>query len=207
MKAGDTGERWVDLRRIISDVIQPGDFKTYFRISLTVFMSALIVSLLIGYLQPQEVYESTLGKIMNKVTSNIDWSDNFSIMVSIWKNNLRVGLMMFVFTTLTNCIMTYIIYSVNGGVVGYVLSKHLNLQSIMLILPHGIIEIPAIFLFGWAGTKYNLITYTFFTKKENRPPIKEYVMGSLKLIGLGLVLLAVSAFIEAYITPNLANLV
>lgn len=207
MDVNDAGKGQMDLRMAVLKVIKPSDFRTYFRISLTVFITALIIGLFIGYLQSQEIYESTLDKIVEKVTSNIDWSDNFSIMTSILKNNVKVGLMTFVFTTLTNCVMTYIIYIVNGSVVGYVLSRHLNLQSIMLILPHGIIEIPAIILFGWAGTKYNLITYTFFTKEEEKPPIKEYILGFLKLICLGIALLTVSAFIEAYITPKIANMI
>ena len=96
----------------------------------------------------------------------------------------------------------------NRFVLGFQTSHFLStggLRVFAYVLPHGIFEIPAIIIAGTAGFKipYEIIRYlagnkeTILTKED----IKEYM--TLALISI--ILIAVAAWIEAYITPRMAE--
>ena len=84
-------------------------------------------------------------------------------------------------------------------------AKNNILSVILLVLPHGIFEIPAIIIAGAAGFKipYEIIRYLSGKKEQilTKEDIKEY----LTLALISIILIVVAAFIEAYITPKVAE--
>lgn len=192
--------------RFVKNIIAPNSFKTFFLFSITIFFASLLFGILISFAQPEEVYNRNFEAISDKVTEHIDWSSNFSVMIGILKNNIRVGLIIYILALLLTSAPAYLIYITNGAVVGYVLAKHLNLKAIMLILPHGIIEIPGIIVFGYAGARYNLLTNYFFSENGQKIELRQLLLNSIKVFMLGVSILAISAFIEAYITLNIAQM-
>ena len=75
----------------------------------------------------------------------------------------------------------------------------------LLILPHGIFEIPAIIIAGAAGFKipYEIVRY-LLGKKEvilTKEDIKEY----LTLSAISIVLIVIAAWVEANITLKIAE--
>ena len=78
-------------------------------------------------------------------------------------------------------------------------------EVILLTLPHGIFEIPAIIIAGAAGFKipYEIIRYLAGNKEMilTKEDIKEYM--TLALISI--ILIVIAAWIEAYITPRMAE--
>ncbi len=97
----------------------------------------------------------------------------------------------------------------NGYILGLAVSYRLpqwgTLRIIAAILPHGILEIPAILIacsYGvWLGIKF---AEALFRGKEFRP----YLIRALKIyLRVVLPMLFVAAIIEAFITPVLVHIV
>ncbi|RUM34757.1 MAG: hypothetical protein DSY33_01405 [Archaeoglobus sp.] len=98
----------------------------------------------------------------------------------------------------------------NGLTIGYLIGNSLKKgtsfsQLIILILPHGIFKIPAIIIAGAAGFKipYEIVRYLAGRKEQilTKEDIKEY----LTLALISTVLIVIAAFVEAYITPRIAD--
>jgi len=123
------------------------------------------------------------------------------------------------FTVITYCLLGGFILgaptayniALNGFLAGTLFNflKHntdLNLISILLLtLPHGIFEIPAIIIAGAAGFKipYEVIRYLAGKKEQilTKEDIKEYF--TLALISI--ILIVIAAWIEANITMRIAK--
>ncbi|AIY89143.1 hypothetical protein GACE_0086 [Geoglobus acetivorans] len=73
------------------------------------------------------------------------------------------------------------------------------------VIPHAIFEIPAIIIAGAAGFKipYEIIRYLAGRKEQilTKEDIKEY----LTLALISIILIVIAAFVEAYVTPRIAE--
>jgi len=125
---------------------------------------------------------------------------NSNLLVWIY---LHLGIVTFGSSTLINL-------SYNGFTFGSIISKSLQIglrtkEILLLTLPHGIFEIPAIIIAGAAGFKipYEIIRYLAGRKEQilTKEDIKEY----LTLALISIILIVIAAFIEAYITPRIAE--
>jgi len=91
------------------------------------------------------------------------------------------------------------------GMVVYVVGERIGIDRvIMLLLPHGIIEIPAILL----ACSYGLwLGRMFFEKLRGKDVSMNEMVGEAisKFVKTVVPMLLVSAFVEAYITPMLAK--
>ncbi len=129
--------------------------------------------------------------------------------VYLFENNLTlvllllVGAFSFGMTTFVNLIY-------NGFVCGLAISEALQRgipvnKIALLILPHGIFEIPAIIIAGTAGFKipYEIVRYLLGKKEQvlTQEDIKEY----LTLALISIILIVIAAWIEANITLKIAK--
>ena len=102
-----------------------------------------------------------------------------------------------------------------GFLGGFTVKTPLNLVFLLvLILPHGILEIPAIFSECTSGILLFLFIFRTlkdkiqgFTFKEAYGYNKDNIKHSLILFLVSMVLFIIAAFIEGFITPFLGNLV
>jgi len=128
---------------------------------------------------------------------------------SILINNIKIIILIItigvVFIPLTLINLTY-----NGLTIGYLIGDSLKKgasfsQLAILTLPHGIFEIPAIIIAGAAGFKipYEIIRYLVGKKEQilTKEDIKEY----LTLALISIILIIIAAFVEAYVTPRIAE--
>ena len=126
---------------------------------------------------------------------------------SILTNNVRV-ILTCIFGSLFLSVPTLLTLFRNGFILGFQTISSLStigFQVFAYVLPHGIFEIPAIIIAGAAGLKipYEIIRYlagkkeTILTKED----IKEY----LTLALISIILIVIAAFIEAYVTPKIAE--
>ena len=74
-----------------------------------------------------------------------------------------------------------------------------------LILPHGIFEIPAMLISAIAGFKIPYEITLYLLDKKEKPITEEDIKEFLKLAGISIVLIVIAAFVEVYITPEIAN--
>jgi len=105
---------------------------------------------------------------------------------------------------------TFIGLVINGLHFGIILKKSVmagltTRDVLILVIPHGIFEIPAIIVAGAAGFKipYEIIRYLLGRRGQvlTREDIKEYLI--LALISIALILIA--AWVEANVTLKMAE--
>jgi len=93
-----------------------------------------------------------------------------------------------------------------GGLFNFLNKNNFNLIKILILtLPHGIFEIPAIIIAGAAGFKipYEIIRYLM--GKKEQPLTKEDIKEYLTLALISIILIVIAAWIEANVTLKIAE--
>jgi len=168
-----------------------------------VFLSAIIY--LIGLIASHgsfaySVHENQIPKIHN--------AENSLSYNKILRNNLYVVAYemfggVFLLPTINSLFFS-------GFALGFVLKNLISVrvefkEILLLVLPHGIFEIPAIIIAGAAGFKipYEIIRYLAGRKEQilTKEDIKEY----LTLALISIILIVIAAWIEANVTLKIAK--
>lgn len=127
---------------------------------------------------------------------------------SIWfffSTNAMVATLLY-FGTFTFGISTSVTLLYNGFIVGYALSGSENvLYSIVLLVPHAIVELPAFWIAGAAGLRVPFELIRYFSGRQERLVRKSSVKRSGRQFAFAIVLLGVAAWIEAAVTPMVAT--
>ncbi|MCE4607719.1 MAG: stage II sporulation protein M [Caldisphaeraceae archaeon] len=144
------------------------------------------------YLQSQSSQIKEIAKSYGK--------NPFLLPFIIFGNNLKTVVLTWAFSI--TIIVPILIVGFNGGLVGFILPLALKINPsyptivlFYLLVPHGSIEIPAITLVA--------SSFILMVKKGPAGMYKR----SLGLLFLSIILLAVAAVIESFITRTLASLV
>ncbi len=175
----------------------------HLKIILAVSMIIFSLAFGVGYsTNPTLNFESKSFLMFN---NNIITLTTYSILIQ----NLKVcfllllGSITFGTSTLQNLVY-------NGYNIGYTIAGALKFglsfsEILMLTLPHCIFEIPAIIIAGTAGFKipYEIVRYLAGKKEQilTKEDIKEY----LTLALISIILIIIAAFVEAYVTPRIAE--
>jgi uncharacterized membrane protein SpoIIM required for sporulation len=127
----------------------------------------------------------------------------------ILTNNLKLIFLMLA-GSITFGLSTFINLIFNGFSFGMLISNAYNSgMSTKLILaltiPHGIFEIPAMLISAVAGFKIPYEVIQYLRDKKEKPITEEDIKEFLKLAGISIVLIVIAAFVEVYITPEIAN--
>ena len=177
-----------------------------FWLLLAVFVVFSFVGYAAGSYSPEEALE-TVKHIIEHIGPPSDSS--FHNFLRIFTNNSMVALLMFL-SGLFFGLGPWFIMAFNGLMVGLVVfvvhrTGELPMSRILLALvPHGVIEIPAIAVAGVAGITW----YTELMRGEGTAAerFKRGLVEGFKLYILSVALLLVAALIEAYVTPKVAGL-
>lgn len=180
--------------------------KMLFAISIIIFFSGFLVGSVITYWGDASAsfeYEEThpeypLNQFTNLEITSLLIKHNGIEVLALISGSFFLGLI-----TLFNLF-------VNGITIGVVImastQKGLSPTTLsLLILPHGVFELSALFIAGAAGFKmpYELIRY-LGNKKDyilNREEIKDFLI----LSGVSMVLIVIAGIVEANITLSLAE--
>ena len=152
-----------------------------------------------GYINSEN--QNYIFQFENKWSSNVLFFD-------ILSNNLKL-LSLLIFGSTLFAAPTLLNLLANGISIGYAvrlaISRDELLEFVLLILPHGIFEIPAIIIAGAAGFKipYEITRYLAGRKEKilTKEDIKEYLMLAL----ISIILIVIAAWIEANITLKIAK--
>ena len=180
-------------------------------ISAAVFLCAALLSYVIGILEPQYIDaflpEGSKGVTADQLrTDESDLDDQipsavFSNLIMV--NNIYVAALAFALG-ITFGVGTVYVLVMNGFLLGALASLFAGFGKSLffwsLILPHGILELTAIFIAGGAGLRigYSLIRPGAYRRKD---ALITAARSSINLMGLVVILLIVAAFIEGYFTP------
>ena len=128
--------------------------------------------------------------------------------IGIFLNNLRVSLILLVIGALLPFVPGLIIFF-NGLMIGIISQNFLSTQTIglysllMSLLPHGVLEIPAVVLAAMAGTLLGKRNWHCWLKGTQSMGCKAMLHYAGMWLLIITVLLAPAAIIEVFITPEL----
>lgn len=98
----------------------------------------------------------------------------------------------------------------NGFILGVVLAvirvdegREAFLGAILSLLPHGVLEIPAIIICSGLGLMLGVKFFRWLAKKE--PFKKNLKLALVKFCKVVLPLIAIAAFVETFISPHITN--
>ncbi len=173
---------------------------------LAVFIGAALIGYVFAVRSPEAAFEA-VRRIAEQIGPISD--SNFRNFLMIFTNNSMVALLM-VLSGLFFGLGPWFIMAFNGFIVGLVvravqIKGELSPGQIILgILPHGIIEIPALAIAGTAG----IVWYRELVAGEGETAerFKRGGKRALKLFAASVLFLLFAAFVEAYITPNVAGI-
>ena len=173
---------------------------------LLVFLAASFVGYIFAAGNPGAALDA-VKKLAEQIGPLSDSS--FENFLKIFTNNSMVALFMLL-SGLFFGLGPWLIMAFNGFMVGLVVravqeSGELSFPQIILgLVPHGIIEIPAIALAGVSG----IVWYREIIKGEGETGerFKRGAVKALKLFALSVLLLLVAAVVEAYVTPRVAGI-
>ena len=164
------------------------EIKWHFVLSMGIFFLLLVV----GFTLPIFFREQILN-LISQLSSSIESKNLAGIITFIFLNNLRSSFFAFIFGIFLG-IFPVVALVVNGYLLGFVLRLSAEEKGILTfwkILPHGVFELPAIFLSTAVGIK---IGTDLFKRKKNIS--KNYREGLRFFILVVIPLLVIAAIIE-----------
>ncbi len=185
-----------------------------------VVIFCLIIGFAFGYIVPlaDPRYQLPLGSVEGDIASQVTDYVNLlggpggAVLAVIWQNGrvLLAGLLLSIFTFgVMGLILALAPFGVMGGAfVQFVLNGISPVLFLTALLPHSLVEVPAVVLATAAALRLGVVFV-------NPPPGKtvgrawlETLARTLQIwIGLVLPMLVLAAFIEVYITPALVGLI
>ena len=153
------------------------------------------ISVIVGFLyQPVEVVDMIL-KYIEDILARTEGMASLELIIFIFFNNIQGGFFGMIFGIIFG-IFPIIATFANGYIVGYVSSSVVSssgVGSLVNLLPHGIFELPAIFISFGLGLK--LGTFAFYKSKAKH--FREFFVNSLRVfVFIVLPLLIIAAIIE-----------
>ncbi|OCB95681.1 hypothetical protein SRCM101294_01928 [Bacillus amyloliquefaciens] len=149
-----------------------------------IYVACIIVFILVLFL----AYLYT-DPISSKEMLNTEIKADFKF---ILLNNLKVALLLIFLGPLTFTLGTFAVLVVNGLIIGSALGSIKNdFSLIVLLIPHGIIEVPILILAASIGVK---MAFNLFLMKLDIRFLLKYLL--IVLIGL-----IIAASIETFVTP------
>lgn len=176
---------------------------SYLRVSLTVASTSFFIGVIYG-LVSNGVREEVVGVVIRElrpIAEGVLLNPMLATLL-ILLNNLRVALIAFL--TGPTLVLPLAISFINGYVVGLFLnygSRPIT-TNLILILPHGILEIPAILLSTSLGVSLALATIRKYLFKHD-VCLSDLLVRYARYLPLITLLLIIAAFIEVYLTPYL----
>lgn len=168
-----------------------GESRNYIYFALSIF----ILGAFIGFLFP-EVFSSFLNEIIKALIEKTKGLNMAEMVFFIFQNNTMSAFSTIVLGIFIGIFPILSIF-VNGILLGYVMSKAIAIEGWLTVLrlaPHGVFELPAIFISVGLGIKLGLV---WFSGKERGKEFKRRLWKSLKVfLVIVLPLLIVAAIIE-----------
>lgn len=166
--------------------------KKFFYFIIGIFL----IFTLIGFLfpAPQYLYDSIL-EILKEIIAETEGLSQLELILYIISNNVQSSFIGLLFGFIYG-IFPIAIAIINGYILGFVANisvEKVGYFSLLDILPHGIFELPAIFLSLGLGMKFG----TFMFQKNKSKSFKNYLINSLRIFLLIILpLLIIAGIIE-----------
>jgi stage II sporulation protein M len=152
-------------------------------------------SVFIGFLYQPPQIKSIILDYIQKILAQTDGFSSLQMIVFIFFNNIKIAFMGVLYGFALGIVPVVSILA-NGYIVGYVSSSAVSssgIVSLLNLLPHGVFELPAIFISFGVGLKFG----TFLFYKDRMKKFSEFFVNSLRVfVFVVLPLLIIAAIIE-----------
>jgi len=132
----------------------------------------------------------------------------FSMFIFIFIKNVMTLFFSFAFAPIF-CIVPVVTLVLNGGILGLVVTIVMEQESLGFVLagvlPHGIIELSALFIGEAAALSLGVMLITALFKKEKRGLLLPSLRQNLRYLTLAVGLMLPAAAIETFLTPLLVG--
>ncbi len=179
--------------------------KKWILISSVIF----ITGLLIGIISPSTDIFNSLDYLID-IAGDAASLSSFGLFIFYAINNIFKIVLSFIFSPLL-CVLPVLSLFMNGWIISNVGHYIVDVQQysagffIMGLLPHGIIEIPALIIGQAAALSLGTMAIAAVFVKDKRPYLFLNLRKNLKYLGLVVLLLIFAAGIEAFITPSVIS--
>ncbi len=186
----------------------------WFAASLLIFVGSLLFFKALTFVYYEEMFQffSLFFDELEQLASDVFSGPSMWRGVGIlFANNLRASLMML----LGGILLIFPLFGliVNGGLVGVVSTLITYEETLSLfgfysvgILPHGVFEIPAILLSGAIGLKISKELLSPPRGETRKHRLKKNYQAALWSLPVIILLLAIAAVVEVFVTPWLMQL-
>lgn len=127
-----------------------------------------------------------------------------STAIFIFLKNVFALLVSFIFSPIL-CLLPVLALTVNGWLLSFISAAVVQEESFGLLLagllPHGIIELPALIMGEAAALSFGASALTALVSKERRHRLLPGLKQNLRYLTIACILLLPAAIIETYITP------
>jgi stage II sporulation protein M len=176
-------------------------------IAILLFFATITIGW-VGTMQNPQIGEDLMKLFEKEIAGQIMGKDTPEIFVRLFFNNLEACVLLFLGGASFG-ILTIFILSLNGILIGSIMEIVHKDHSVVFvaaaILPHGIFEIPAFILAGSFGI---LLAQSLIAEWYNGGDAAEDARRFARLFIVYVVpLVAIAAFVEAFITPIIIHLV
>jgi len=182
----------------------------YFVVGLALVWSAFALVLSISFPGTYEGFANYLGSVFGDILGDIEPEQKFELSLALFKQNFLASFLDIALGAVLG-LVPVITIAVNFFALGFLAAPSFvpsvfDFEAVPLgiflvaILPHGVFEIPAIFLSAAFGMRLGW-QWLFPSSAGRRLNVfKSAVVDSVKILPLVLVLLIIAAFVESYVT-------
>jgi len=173
---------------------------------LTISTTLMVVSFALGIISSFTVHPEfteefirDFSRELRPIVESLSVNPLMTVLI-VFLNNLRVALISFFLGP--TLLIPFLILYINGYILGAFLtySPYSITYNLLLILPHGVLELPAIIMSASLGTSISLaLLNKYLLKREVL--VKQLFIRYVKYLIPITVVLALAAFIEVFITP------
>jgi len=168
------------------------DSRNFIYLALGLFFGASLVSFFLPV--PQSIIEQ-IAEFIRRLLEETEGMGQFDLIRFIFLNNLQSSFIGMMFGMIFG-IFPALILLVNGYLLGFVSSVSIQEEGILVLwrlFPHGIFELPAVFISTGLGLKLG----TFVFRKNKSDSFRKYFWNSLQAFLLVVIpLLIIAAIIE-----------
>ena len=169
-----------------------------------IFLTIILffVFVLIGYfLRIPDFIFKQISDYINQIVSQTKGLSGIQLILFIFFNNIKSSLLGWIFGILFGIFPIFVAIS-NGYILGFVANQSVKLEGaivLLTLLPHGIFELPAIFISLGMGIKLGMV----MLKKED---LKYNLLNALRVFLLVIIpLLIIAAIIEGSLITSLGH--
>ncbi len=188
--------RWLDLPRL----------RLYAITSVALFVSGAITGSLTIFVHPEIAFQ--LRELLQQFVGMFHGMSRLQLFIAIFLNNSVKTLLAILLGPLLG-IVPVVFLLINGAILGAVIPMAVASMglwsSVMTVIPHGIFELPAIFLGTSVGIQLGLHPFLRLAGKTDSSLLSEFPKGMRLYVRIIVPLLLLAALIEVFVTPLVAG--